>query len=60
MSDAGCIGLKEIDLVCGAGIDCAGEESEKDEDDGTGREEEGEQCEHRACADRQTDGKEFG
>jgi hypothetical protein len=41
--------LEEVDLVCGAGIDCASEEGQEDEDDSSGGEEEGQQGEYRAC-----------
>ena len=34
IGDTGCVGLKEVDSVCGAGIDCASEQSEDDENNG--------------------------
>lgn len=40
VGDTGCGSLKEVDFVCGAGIDCAGEQSEYDENNGASGEDE--------------------
>lgn len=45
VGDTGCVGLEEVDFVCGAGIDCAGEQSQYDEDNGASGEDAREQGE---------------
>jgi hypothetical protein len=46
--DAGCVGLEEVHLVDGRGVE-AREDDEELHDDGAGDEDDGYQAEHRAC-----------